>query len=167
MTSFDAVAESYDAGGLGYASGVYDVLVERGLHRNHSIVDIGCGTGLASVPLIEGAYRVTGVDPSEPMPALAQSFHHVDRNAALAEIRRVLRSGALVAIWWKHLTSDDATKLLRDSVMRELGVEPPESGLRVPWRTGTPLSRFMQCERSRTNVREALGLTHYMYPARR
>jgi ubiquinone/menaquinone biosynthesis C-methylase UbiE len=204
MTAFDALAEDYDASRLGYSHELYDALVAFGLDREHTVLDVGCGTGLASAPLVENAFRVTGVDASKPMldqarsrlpgatwvegraEALpfgdagfdavisAQAFHHFDVPRAIAEVARVVRPRGVVAIWWKHLMNEDPVKRLRDEVVRELRKEPPASGLNrgfkefygtfsdtalrvIPWRTGMTLGRWMQYERSRSNIRAALG----------
>ncbi len=204
-SAYDNLAGDYDSSRLGYADEVYDLLVSFGLRPGARVLDIGCGTGLASGPLIDNHFDVTGIDPSESMleharrhfPSAtwrtgraeavpfaedtfdvaisAQVFHKVDRTAAMEEIVRVLKPGGITAIWWKHLMGDDAAKVLRDEAARELGFDPPQSGLAggftefygsalreqivrvVPWRTGTTLSRYMRYERSRENIRETLG----------
>jgi len=162
VTSFDTLVAEYDAGRLGYSNDVYNMLVAYGLVPKHAIVDIGCGTGLASAPLIENGFKVTGVDPSEPMLAVArerypeatwvrgtaealpfdagsfdvaisaQAFHHADPRKGIAEIKRVLRPRGIVAIWWKSLMSDDPVKQLRDSIARDMGIAPLTSS----WRGG-------------------------------
>jgi len=162
VTSFDALVTDYAAGRLGYANDVYNNLVSFGLLPSHAIIDVGSGTGLASAPLIENGYNVTGVDPSGPMLAVAkerypqarwvrgtaealpfdagtfdvaisgQAFHHADARAALAEVKRVLRPRGIIAIWWKGLAGDDPVKQLRDSIARDMGVAPLNSN----WRGG-------------------------------
>jgi ubiquinone/menaquinone biosynthesis C-methylase UbiE len=162
MTSFDTLASDYEVGRLGYSNEVYNSLVAYGLSPAHKLLDIGCGTGLAGAPLIQNDYNLTGIDPSEPMLAVAkrqypqatwvcaraealpfeaasfdaaisaQAFHHVAVPTALAEIIRVLRPRGIVAIWWKNLMSDDPIKQLRDDVARELGFTPLAGG----WRGG-------------------------------
>jgi SAM-dependent methyltransferase len=159
-TTFDSLAENYDAGRIGYATEVYDHLVEFGLTPKHRILDIGCGTGLASAPLLDNAFTVVGVDPSEPMLAhakrrfpsaqwlvgtaeklpfddasfdaaiSAQTMHRVDRPAALAEIIRVLKPNGLVAIWWKQLMNYDAVDGMRTESAKETGVDVPPGGLK-------------------------------------
>lgn len=204
-SSYDTLADNYDYGRLGYADDVYDLLLNSGLKPDARVLDVGCGTGLASGPLIDNNFPVTGVDPSQAMldrarahypratwqlgraedlpfePASfdaaisAQVFHHVDRVKAFEEIARVLKPGGLAAIWWKHLMSDDPVKVARDEAARELGFEPPVSGLKggftefygstlqnpivrvIPWRAGTMLSKYVRYERSRENVREMMG----------
>jgi SAM-dependent methyltransferase len=205
MTTYDALAEQYDAGRIGYSLELYNMLLGFGLSQRHHVIDVACGTGIASRPLIENGFRVTGVDSSEPMLAKAkanlpaatwvagsaeelpfgpdefdaaisaQAFHHVNRAKALAEIVRVLRPGGIVAIWWKLLTNDDPVKIARDKLAREMGVDPPQSGLRggfkefyasplqdrmlrvVPWQVSTPLTEYMKYERSRKIVYDAFG----------
>jgi len=160
--TFDQLAPAYDAGRLGYANDVYNQLVSFGLAPSHAVLDVGCGTGLASAPLIENDYRVTGLDPSEPMLEIArsrypqakwvkgraealpfgpdsfdaaisaQALHHADAGAAMAEIKRVLRPNGIVAIWWKSLMSDDPVKQVRDAVALDMGLPPLTSA----WRGG-------------------------------
>lgn len=159
-TTFDSLADHYDAGRIGYANEMYNHLVDFGLTPKHRILDVGCGTGLASGPLVDNDFNVVGVDPSEPMLAhakrrypeaqwvagiaeklpfddasfdaaiSAQAIHRVDRAVAIAEIRRVLKPNGLVAIWWKHLMGDDTVKIMRDESATELGIDVPPSGLR-------------------------------------
>jgi ubiquinone/menaquinone biosynthesis C-methylase UbiE len=201
MNTFDLISEHYDRGRLGYSNDIYNALVGYGLAPSHAILDLGCGTGLASAPLIENGYHVTGVDPSEPMLAIAkrnlpsgtwqsgsaeslpfkdrsfdvvvsgQAFHRMEPETAMAEVRRVLRPGGIVGIWWKSLVTGDPIKEARLDVGLEMGVpkittqHPPfkafyaakwkESALRVlPWRTSTTLSSFLEYERSRAVVHE-------------
>ena len=206
MTSFDQLANEYDAGRIGYANDVYNNLVAFGLLPKHAILDIGCGTGLASGPLIENGYDVTGVDPSEPMLAVArerypqatwiqgtaeklpfgdrsfdvaisaQAFHHTDARQAISEIKRVVRPGGIVAIWWKGLMSDSPIKQVRDAVAADMGIAPLSSTWRggfrefyasgfkdvavrvIPWSTIVTLGKFLQYERSRKIVRDEFGL---------
>ncbi len=159
MTAFDTLVDAYQAGRVGYSTDLYNMLAGFGLAARHSVLDVGCGTGLASRPLIENGMRVTGVDPSEAMldrarerfpgatwkvgsaeklpcetgsfdaVICAQAIHHFDRKAAIAEMIRAIRPGGIVAVWWKGLMSEDPVKMLRDSVASGMGVEPPQSGL--------------------------------------
>jgi len=201
MNTFDLIADHYDRGRIGYSNDIYNALIGYGLLPNARILDLGCGTGLASAPLIDNRYRVTGIDPSEPMIAIAkrnypnaewlvgtaeklpfeagsfdavisaQAFHRMDGAAAIAEVRRVLRPGGIVGIWWKSLVTGDALKATREAVAAEMGVaaiatkHPPfkafysggwsETSLRVtPWRPATTLSGFLEYERSRAIVYE-------------
>jgi ubiquinone/menaquinone biosynthesis C-methylase UbiE len=205
MTTFDALADDYDAGRLGYSNDVYNALLGFGLSQRHRVLDIACGTGLASRPLIENGFSVTGVDMSEPMlekarrrfpsatwvagdaqalpfadahfdaAIAAQAFHWVDRTKAIAEAARVVKPGGVLAFWWKVLGSEDAVLETRNAVAREMGVDPPQSGLTrgfkefyaapladhtlrvIPWRTMMTIDEYVKYERSRSSVRTALG----------
>jgi ubiquinone/menaquinone biosynthesis C-methylase UbiE len=214
MTTFDTLADDYRQGRLGYANDIYNHLVGYGLSPSHKILDIGCGTGLASAPLVENGYNVTGVDPSQPMLDVAkeqlpsgtwingraeslpfkdgsfdvalsaQAMHHADLAQAISEVKRVLHPGGIVAIWWKGLLGDDPVRLLRDSVSRDLGIEPPPLTWRgsfrefysagfahtqlrvVPWATVTTLKRFLAYERSRKIMHDTYGSHAGEYLAR-
>jgi SAM-dependent methyltransferase len=204
MTTFDDLAEAYEAGRVGYSPELYNVLVGFGLNPKLTVIDVACGTGLASRPLIENGVHVTGIDISEPMlekarsrfpgtwivaPAekipfpdanfnvaiCAQSIHHLNRPAAIAEMVRVVKPGGIVAVWWKHLSGEDPVKMIRDDIAADLGADPLPSGLAggfkefygaplvdhtlrvVPWQTMSGLEELIVSERSRKIVRDVLG----------
>lgn len=153
------LADDYAACRTGYSNELYDTIASFGLRRGSTILDVGCGTGLASEPFASNGFPVTGIDQSEAMLAKAkerlpsasfvqgaaealpfpnerfdvvisaQAFHHVDRPRALAETHRVLRPAGLIAIWWKHLMARDPITDIREETFRSLGMEPPKSGL--------------------------------------
>ena len=189
----------------GFSSELYAAISEYGVAADANILDVCCGDGAASEPFITGGARVTGVDASETLldvakerfpkakwvkgtaeklPAAngafdaaisAQSFHDVDRKAALNEMIRVVKPGGTIAIWWKHLMNDDPAKLAREEVFAALGVPPPPNGLTggfvefysaplaehalrvIPWRIGISLETFMAQERSAQGIASKLG----------
>lgn len=154
-----ALAQEYANSRIGYSHELYDVIAQFGLRRGATILDIGCGTGIASRPFAVNGFPVTGIDPSPSMLAVAaqrlpnatlvegeaealpfpnerfdvaisaQTFHWIDRARALAEAHRVLRRGGIIAIWWKHLMGQDAIKQIGDDVFMQLGTTPAQSGL--------------------------------------
>ena len=143
----------------GYSAELYDTIASSGLRRGASILDVGCGTGIAALPFASNGFPVAGVDASEAMLAKAraavpnvefvqgsaenlpftderfdvvisaQAFHRFDRVKAFDEIHRVLRPGGMVAIWWKQLMSQDPVSEITAEAFRALGMEPPVSGL--------------------------------------
>ncbi|HKU66909.1 MAG TPA: class I SAM-dependent methyltransferase [Candidatus Baltobacteraceae bacterium] len=153
------LAQEYAGQRTGYSTELYDTIAAFGLRRGATILDVGCGTGVASRPFAENGFTVTGVDSSEAMLAQAlqhvpnatfvkgeaealpfpderfdvavsaQTYHWVDRTRALAQAYRVLRRGGIIAVWWKHLMAQDPIKILRDEVFLQLGKEPAASGL--------------------------------------
>jgi ubiquinone/menaquinone biosynthesis C-methylase UbiE len=72
--SFARVADAYDAYRLGYTALVWDHLARRrGLVEGADVIDVGCGTGLSSSPLIDRGARVIGIDPDAAMLARAET----------------------------------------------------------------------------------------------
>lgn len=118
---FDQLAAEYDVYRSGYSRALYDVLEEYGIKPGWSVLDVACGTGLASEPLAKRGLKITGVDISEAMldkarirlkearlvvgdaeklpfgdgsfngVICAQAIHWMDQPAALAEMARVTR----------------------------------------------------------------------------
>lgn len=96
------------------------------------VIDVAAGTGIASRQLADHGAQVIGVELSEVMLAelvagssgihavrgdahalpladrsadmitCAQAWHWMDEQRAVAEARRVLRPGGLLAIWWNQ-----------------------------------------------------------------
>ena len=72
-TSFAKVADAYEAYRLGYTGLVWDHLAHScGLVPGADVVDLGCGTGLSSLPLIERGANVIGIEPDVEMLARAE-----------------------------------------------------------------------------------------------
>ena len=212
--TFDALAEAYETYRLGYADELYEVLIESGIVPGTRVVDVGCGTGLVTSELVQRGCAVTGVDASAAMLARArareprasfllaraealpfpdqafdaatsaQAFHWFEQPRALAELVRVVRPGGIIAIWWKLMIRGDASRLIREEVAREIGLEPPgdlltdgfpafdeapllDPRLRViPWVVDMTVADFIGYERSRARARAAYGARLPDYLAR-
>lgn len=186
-----APAQEYAALRNGYSNELYDTIAAFGLRRGATILDVGCGTGIASEPFAANGFPVTGVDPSDAMLAAAaqrlpnatfvkgeaealpfpnerfdvaisaQTYHWLDRAKALAEAYRVLRRGGMIAIWWKILMAQDPVKQMRDDVFLALGKQPVESGLTGGFREFYA-SQFTQQTLRVIPWRIATGLDEYM-----
>lgn len=75
-TAFDDCAGEYDRFRPGYPAALFDHLAERfALRSSATVVDVGAGTGRATLPLADRGYRVIAVEPSAAMR---------ERGAALA-----------------------------------------------------------------------------------
>src|SRR5579872_1873757 len=157
--SWTALAKDYARSRIGYSPEIYQIIAQFGVRAGAGVLDVGCGTGLASAPFAANGYAVTGVDRSPsmlekaraaipegtfvegsaeslPFPnerfdlaISAQTFQWLDRARALAEMHRILRKPGVVAIWWKQLAATDPMTQLRDDTMRALGKTPPPHGL--------------------------------------
>jgi ubiquinone/menaquinone biosynthesis C-methylase UbiE len=148
--SFDALADAYDRHRIGYSGELFEAIVGYGLSPGSRVLDLGCGTGIASAALAERGMIVTGIDISTPMLAharkrvldatfvnasadalafpaesfdgavSAQAFHWFDAPKVLAEVVRVVRPYGVVAIWWKTIMHGDRVRMLRAEVASEL-----------------------------------------------
>lgn len=79
--TFGTVAELYDAARPDYPPAVFEDLAElAGLHRGSCLLEIGPGTGKATVDLARRGYAVTGVELSPELAEIAR------RNVPDAEI---------------------------------------------------------------------------------
>lgn len=186
-----AIAHEYASFRTGYSNELYDTIAQFGLRRGAAILDVGCGTGIASEPFARNGFPVTGVDPSDAMieaasqrlahatfvkgeaEALpfpderfdvvisAQSFHWLDRVRALAEAYRVLRRGGMIAAWWKHVMATDPIRTMRDEVAVSLGWPPVQSGLQGGFKEFYA-SQFAQQTLRVLPWRAAMPLEQYM-----
>ncbi|SHL37781.1 class I SAM-dependent methyltransferase [Streptomyces yunnanensis] len=71
--TFDEDAELYDRARPGYPSELFDDLAElAGIGRGCRLLEVGAGTGKATVPLAERGCRITAVELGEAMAAVAR-----------------------------------------------------------------------------------------------
>jgi len=71
--SFDATAELYDRIRPGYPDSLFDDLVAlSGLPAGGTILDVGCGTGQATLPMARRGYRILALDLGANMVAVAR-----------------------------------------------------------------------------------------------
>jgi SAM-dependent methyltransferase len=70
---FDSVAELYDRARPTYPPALFDDLAELGsLQEDCRVLEIGCGTGQATLPLARRGYRVTAVEIGPNLAAVAR-----------------------------------------------------------------------------------------------
>jgi len=133
MTLFESVVDEYEAGRPGYPASIFDALEPL---EGSLVVEGGAGTGIATRDLLRRGATVVAVDPganmliralsTEPRPVavladaaripmsdssadvvcFAQSWHWLDPETRVNEMRRVLRVGGRWAGWWNHARAD-------------------------------------------------------------
>jgi ubiquinone/menaquinone biosynthesis C-methylase UbiE len=70
---FGEVAEQYDRVRPGYPASLVDEVVQRAsVHNGEAVLEVGCGTGKATIPFASRALRVVALEPDENMAAVAR-----------------------------------------------------------------------------------------------
>lgn len=123
--SFGEDAEQYDRARPSYPAALIDDLLAG---QPRMVLDIGCGTGIASRLLVDRGCQLVGVEPDPRMVALArthglvveeasfeqwkaggrwfdllvsaQAWHWVDPDVGSAKAATVLRPGARIGLFW-------------------------------------------------------------------
>ena len=101
--AYDALAPGYDTLTSGHDHGGWTALLERlareaGL-TGRRLLDVGCGTGSALLPMLERGYEVTGVDVSDAM--LAEAERKTEGRARLlrGDMRDLPAIGEFDLVW--------------------------------------------------------------------
>jgi SAM-dependent methyltransferase len=143
--SVGAQAAAYARGRPGYPAAALRFCLHEDARR---VLDLGAGTGKLTDGLLDLGLAVVAVEPSAEMRALiapaadvragtaeaiplediavdavlvGQAFHWFDRDAALAEIVRVLRPGGTVGLLWNRIRGREAWLEEVARAMREAG----------------------------------------------
>ncbi|MFL5910904.1 MAG: class I SAM-dependent methyltransferase [Gaiellaceae bacterium] len=127
-TTFDAAAELYDRARPTYPDELFDDLLElAGLKARSRVVEIGCGTGKATLPLAGRGLRVTCVELGPSLVAVARRrlalFPGVEILNADFETWRPERAGydAVVAFTAFHWIPPELRYLKSAALLREGG----------------------------------------------
>ncbi|MEU0494725.1 class I SAM-dependent methyltransferase [Mycobacterium sp. NPDC006124] len=182
--SFGSVADDYDRYRPRYPAALIERLVRSpGL----TVLDVGAGTGIASVQLAAAGADVLAVEPDEQMAALCaakgipaerstfegwqtggrtfdlvtfgQSFHWVDPDVALPKLASLLTPGGRLALMWNRITASDSMRRGIERISAEYGVTTPASTSGNNAETALQsLLRRTELSAERVEVREEL---HY------
>lgn len=87
--TFNEDAERYDRARPGYPAPMFDDLAAAGVAPGARVLEIGCGTGQATVPLAERGYRIVAIELGPDMAAVARrnlaGFDSVEVTTAVFE----------------------------------------------------------------------------------
>jgi SAM-dependent methyltransferase len=142
--SFGGAAHNYDTHRPRYPDQLIDDVLAPGARR---LLDVGAGTGIASMQFVERGVDVLAVEPDTRMAAVAEakgipveiaafeqwepagrrfdrvvfaaSFHWVDPAVALPKIRGVLGDGGKLALIWNRLRPTRPTRAQFESIYRD------------------------------------------------
>jgi SAM-dependent methyltransferase len=142
--SFGGAAHRYDAHRPRYPDQLVDDLFAFGAHH---VLDVGAGTGIASMQLAERGADVLAVEPDTRMASIAQekgiateiatferwepagrrfdlvlfaaSFHWVDPAVALPKIRDILSADGRLALIWNRLIPTRPTRAEFESIYQD------------------------------------------------
>ncbi|MGA8544359.1 MAG: methyltransferase domain-containing protein [Mycobacterium sp.] len=142
--SFGGAARNYDTHRPRYPDQLIDDVVASGVRR---VVDVGAGTGIASMQFAERGIDVLAVEPDIRMAAVAQSkgvpveiatfeqwepagrrfdrvvfaasFHWVDPAVALPKIRGILSDRGQLALMWNRLRPTRPTRAQFESIYKD------------------------------------------------
>jgi SAM-dependent methyltransferase len=81
--SFDAIAELYDRARPGYPDSVFERILEfSALGPRATLLEVGSGTGKATVPFARRGFRILALEPGDDLSKVARArlaeFEHVD-----------------------------------------------------------------------------------------
>ena len=134
---FDLVADDYDDVRPSYPDEIYDTIDRLKPLADARVLDLAAGTGVATRQLLGRGAQVIAVEPGAPMLAqlrrrspdvpgviaraealpftgavfdvvcCATAWHWVDAAETITQVRRVVRPGGLLALWWANQQRDD------------------------------------------------------------
>jgi SAM-dependent methyltransferase len=101
--TYDAFASSYDDFNSGYmyerwTSRLLTKAEEAGL-RGNRLLDVGCGTGLSSIPMLHRGWQVTGCDISPRMLEIARSKIGNRATLFVVDMRELPTVGQFDLVW--------------------------------------------------------------------
>ena len=151
-TTFGEDPERYDRARPTYPAALIDELVSAGVHR---VLDVGCGTGIASRLFAERGCDVLGVEQDERMAAVAerhglsvdvatfeewdpggrrfdlvvsgQAWHWVDPKIGPQKAADVLRPGGRLGVFWNLGVHEPAAKAVLEAAYDSVVAELKQS----------------------------------------
>jgi SAM-dependent methyltransferase len=150
--SFGSVAQEYDRYRPHYPPALISQLVTR---RGLRVLDVGAGTGIASVQLADAGANVLAVEPDARMAAVCdgkgivverstfeqwqpadrtfdlvvfgQSFHWVDPATALPKLASLLNPGGRLALMWNRIAPTEPSRESFERIYTDYRASSPAS----------------------------------------
>lgn len=133
--AFDAWADEYERYRPGYPPALFDLIAERlELPSDAAVIDLGSGTGKVARAAAARGWRVTALDPGEPMLAVlreraAAEGHEIDVVQASAEATGLPTAGFDAAVAGEAYHWFDAPEALREMAR----IVRPAGGIAFFW----------------------------------
>jgi SAM-dependent methyltransferase len=153
VEQFDTAALAYDLYRPRYPDAVFDAILSETSTTQEAIaaIEVGAGSGIATLPLVERGVQVTAIEPSPAMAAIAtarvgprakvfvgrfedwpasdlvdliaafNSWHWVDPSTAVPKAAVMLRPGGILALIWTDVLQYGQAPFERR--LGELGVQ--------------------------------------------
>lgn len=156
--SFDAWADDYDRYRPGYPDELFDEIAARlELPALPRVVDVGAGTGIATLAMARRGWQVTAVEPGGPMLAVlrakatagglaVETLQAHAESTGLPDASTDLATAATAFHWFDHVAA-----------VREMGrLVRPGGGIALFWNMRDPHASPFLAEYARTLVRHGV-----------
>ena len=157
--SFDQNPENYDRHRPGYADELYrEIFRYSGLNREMRALEIGVGTGLATLPILQTGCEVVAVEAGRNLASFvrekfseypnfrvvhsdfeafepeerfdlvfsATAFHWIPEEIGYPKVKRLLKPGGAVALFWNRPGRDEALHEPIQEIYRKYRPSDPE-----------------------------------------
>lgn len=171
------------------------VMEGGGIDRSSLVIDVAAGTGQLSRLIVTLGCHCVAVEPAQNMRAVLRdrvpgadivaasaehlpfadgtvdaavvgnAFHHFDGDRAFDELRRILRPGGVLALFWARTAADafdhPVVRRINDMASERSGHSPIADAYRSWYDVHPPVRGFTPFERRRFSIRHVISSRRY------